>query len=173
MTNKFWGVVYYLFFRHLPHYTMFYSFGLHNLRYFVAKKMMKQCGVDNKIGQGAMIGSGKNLSMGSHSSIGKDCQISHAIIGDYVMMGEGVKFFAANHNYKVLSKPMALQGMSATRVIKIEDDVWLGAFSIVLPSCKIIGKGSIVAAGAVVTKDVPQYAIVGGNPAKIIKFRNE
>lgn len=171
--RKIWGLLYYLFARHLPHYTMFYSLGLHNLRYFIAKRMMKKCGLHNKIGQGALIGSGKNLSMGNFSSIGKDCIVSHAIIGNHVMMGEAVKFYAANHNFQDISKPMAFQGMNPTRVIVIDDDVWIGSFSIILPSCKSIGKGAIIAAGSIVTKDVPQYAIVGGNPAKVIKFRNE
>mgnify|MGYP006092785351 len=171
--KKIWGVIYYLFVRHLPHYTMFYAFGLYKIRYFVAKKMMLKCGVRNKIGQGAMIGSGSNIIMGSDSSIGKDCIISHAHIGSNVMMGEHVVFYAANHNFKNRFKPMALQGMNKPRIIKIEDDVWLGAFSIILPSCSFIGKGAIVAAGSVVTKDVPSFAIVGGNPAKIIKYRNE
>lgn len=166
-----YGILYYLIGVRLPHYTMFYSFGLHNFRYFLASKMMKKCGKKNKIGQGAYIGSGNNLIMGNFSSIGKDCILSHAIIGDYVMMGEGVKFYAANHNYKDISEPMALQGMGNLRTIEIKDDVWIGAYSIILPSCGIIGKGSIIAAGSVVTKNVPDFAIVGGNPAKVIKYR--
>ena len=52
----------------------------------------------------------------------------------------------------------------------IEDGVWMGCNVIVLKGVKV-GRGAVVAAGAVVTKDVPPYAIVGGNPAKVIKFR--
>lgn len=56
--------------------------------------------------------------------------------------------------------------------LKIEDDVWIGAKVIVLPGCKHIGKGIVIGAGSVVTKDIPDYAIIGGNPAKIIRYRN-
>ena len=53
----------------------------------------------------------------------------------------------------------------------IMEDVWIGARAIVLPGCKRIGAHSIIGAGAVVTHDVPDYAIVGGNPAKVIRMR--
>lgn len=171
--KKIWGIIYYLFARHLPHYTMFYAFGMYKFRYFVAKQMFEKCGKRVKIGKGALIGSGKNISIGSDSSIGKDCIVSYAQIGENVMMGERVVFYAANHIYKDLNIPMSHQGMVQPRTIVIEDDVWLGAFSIILPSCKSIGQGAIIAAGSVVTKDVPPLAIVGGNPAKILKYRDE
>lgn len=166
-----WILTYYLFARHLPHYTMFYSMGLDKIRNFVASKMMKSAGKCVKVGQGAKIGSGKTLSIGNYSGIGKDCYVTHAKIGDHVMMGEHCYIFVANHEFSRTDIPMRKQGMINSRCIVIEDDVWIGAFTIILPSCKIIGTGSIIAAGAVVTKDVPPYAIVGGNPAKIIKYR--
>lgn len=135
--------------------------------------MMVSCGKNNKIGKGALIGSGSNLSMQDNSGIGKNCIVSFANIGNDVMMGEGVVFYASNHKFDRLDIPMLKQGMSEPRTIEIDDNVWIGAFSIILPSCSKIGYGAIIGAGSVVTKDVPEYAIIGGNPAKIIKFRNE
>lgn len=55
--------------------------------------------------------------------------------------------------------------------LEIDEDVWIGARAIILPGCKKIGAHSIIGAGSVVTHDVPEYAIVGGNPAKILKMR--
>lgn len=57
--------------------------------------------------------------------------------------------------------------------LEIGYDVWIGARVIVLPGCTRIGAHSIIGAGAVVTKDVPDYAIVGGNPARVIRMRKE
>ncbi|WP_162306909.1 acyltransferase [Winogradskyella ouciana] len=135
--------------------------------------MLKKCGLRNKFGQRALIGSGENISIGNDSSIGKDCVINYVNIGSNVMMGDRVIFYASNHKFDNLKIPMTKQGMEKPRMLNIDDDVWLGAFSIILPSCHYIGQGAIIGAGSVVTKDVPPYAIVGGNPAKILKYRNE
>ncbi len=85
------------------------------------------------------------------------------------MMAPEVAIIATNHNYDRIDIPMNQQG-EINKTIEIGDDCWLGYRSIICAGVKI-GKGSIVAAGAVVTKDVPPYSIVGGIPAKVIKTR--
>jgi len=171
--NKFFGSFYYLFARHLPHSTMFYSFGTHNIRNYVCSKMFKKCGKRVKVEQGALIGSGLNIEIGDDSGIGKNCRVNNVIIGNSVMMAEDVLTFANNHNFEDVSVPMIKQGFSNTRTLIIEDDVWIGARAIILASVSKIGKGAIIAAGSIVTKDVPNYAVVGGNPARVIKYRKE
>jgi maltose O-acetyltransferase len=173
LKDKFWGLLYYLFARHLPHYTMFYSLGLDHFRNYTCQQMFKKCGKSVKVGQGALIGNGKTIEIGDFSGIGKNCIVNNAIIGKHVMMAEGVIFFSANHNFKDLTIPMRVQGSSNNRIILIEDDVWIGARAIILPSVKRIGRGSIIAAGSIVTKDVQPFSIVAGNPAKHIKSRKE
>ena len=83
-------------------------------------------------------------------------------------MGPGVRIHATNHSAD-LHLPMMLQPLREADVV-IEDDVWLGA-NVIVTSGVRIGRGAIVAAGAVVTKDVPPYAIVGGVPAKVLRMR--
>lgn len=101
------------------------------------------------------------------------------IIGNYCSIASNVLFvLGGNHNYKTLTtypfKNKILNENNIEAISKgpiiLEDDVWIGANSLILSGVRI-GKGAIVAAGSVVTKDIPPYAIVGGNPAKIIKYR--
>lgn len=75
-----------------------------------------------------------------------------------------------DHNYQVVGKAMWNSGRGDKHRIQVEDDVWIGHGAILLAPCRV-GRGAIVAAGSVVTRDVPPYAIVGGNPAKTIKMR--
>lgn len=93
-------------------------------------------------------------------------------IGKNVMMGPNVAIITENHRFDRMDVPIREQGYYDRKPVVINDDVWIGMRVIILPGVTV-GKGAILAAGAVVTKDVPEYAIVGGNPAKVIKYRNE
>nr|WP_313777814.1 MULTISPECIES: acyltransferase [unclassified Allomuricauda] len=96
---------------------------------------------------------------------------SNVQIGDYVIMGPDVKIYSRNHLFSSLEKPIKNQGKEYFKTI-IGNDVWLGANVIITAGCRI-GNHVVVAAGAVVTKDIPDYAVVGGVPAKILKYRNQ
>ena len=93
------------------------------------------------------------------------------IIGNDVMVGPHTIIRAANHNLKRIDIPMLQQGHTWGSIV-IEDDVWIAAKAVILSNVTI-GKGSVVAAGAIVTKDVPPFSVVGGIPAKIIQSRGE
>ena len=126
------------------------------------------------INKNIYFGSGKDVVIGDYSGIGANCSIPNDIhIGKYVMMGPDLYCITFGHEVSDTSKPMCFQGHAEKPKdsnIIIEDDVWIGA-RVIISKRRRIGKGSILAAGAVVTKDVPEYAVVGGNPAKIIKMR--
>ncbi|MBR9844887.1 MAG: acyltransferase [Algicola sp.] len=173
LKRNFFTIVYYFFARYLPHQTSFYSLGTHKIRNYVASQMFKTCGKEVIVGRNARIGSGATIEIGSYSGIGRNCYLNNVVIGNYVMMGQDVLIFPSNHNFSDIDIPMSKQGAGEIRILRIEDDVWIGSRAMILASVNKIGKGAIVAGGSVVTKDVPDYAIVGGNPAKIIKYRNQ
>lgn len=112
-------------------------------------------------------------SLGNCSGLGINFRVHNAniTIGNYVMMGPDVLIMGGGHNFENTNIPMLKQGSQRTSEITIEDDVWIGARVTILGRVKRIGKGAIIGAGSVVTKDVSEYAIVGGNPAKVIKYR--
>lgn len=115
---------------------------------------------------------GVGLKIGNFSNIGPYCYLgcSGGIeIGNNVLMGPRVTMSAENHNFLRLDIPMREQGVTEKRIV-IEDDCWLGSNSIIMAGVHI-GKGAVIAAGAVVTKDVPSLAKVGGIPASIISMR--
>jgi maltose O-acetyltransferase len=88
------------------------------------------------------------------------------------MIGRELITIPHNHKTDRIDIPMIEQGFTKSTYIIIDDDVWIGDRVTILPGVHIYSH-SIIAAGAVVTKDVPEYAVVGGVPAKIIKYRNE
>lgn len=87
------------------------------------------------------------------------------------MMGPDVMIFVVNHKTSDIFVPMLQQGDTPVKPVDIGNDVWIGARVIIMPGVKI-GNGVVIGAGAVVTKDIPDFAVVGGVPAKILKFRN-
>ena len=130
----------------------------------------------NKSGKQIRVKRNADISMfieiGDFSELGTNCIIqSNTIIGKNVIMGPDVKIYTKNHRFESVEIPMQYQGHTEDKV-KIGNDVWIGANSVILPGVTI-GDHSIIAAGSVVTKDVPSFAIVGGIPSKIIKYRNQ
>ena len=116
-----------------------------------------------------MVFLGNNVYIGHHADILATTQ--PIIIGNDVTIAPYVSILATNHVIKDINNPINTQGSHAEKII-LEDDLWIGTKAIILAGVRI-GKGSVVAAGAVVTRDVPPYAVVGGVPAKVIKYRNE
>jgi maltose O-acetyltransferase len=120
---------------------------------------------------GAYFHSGAQISIGSHSGLGIRCQLHGRItIGDHVMMGEDVLILTRNHRFDDLTRPMDQQGFAEERPVVIGNDVWIGTRAIILAGVHV-GDGAIIGAGAVITRDVPSYAIVAGNPARIVRMR--
>ena len=120
---------------------------------------------------------GKNFGCGEYVEINA-CTSKGIFIGDHVLIARGVYLRAGNHKFDRLDIPINQQGHDSAVLlynnreysIIIENDVWIGANSIILSGAKI-GKGSIVSAGSVVTKEFPPYSILSGNPARLIMSR--
>lgn len=109
-----------------------------------------------------------DVMIGDHTRIGlHNTIIGPVIIGSHVNLAQGITITALNHIFENSEKRIDEQGVSTSAVV-IEDDIWIGANAVVLPGVTI-GHHSVVAAGAVVTKDVPPHSLVAGVPAKIIK----
>lgn len=141
-------------------------------RRFICKRIFKSMGNGSRVQRDVVFGNGKDISLGDNSQIGfrNVLYVNKLTIGNDVIIGPNVTFIGSNHRYDDKNIPIRKQGVVDKGEIIINDDVWIGAGAIILPGIKI-GRGSIIAAGAIVTKDVPEYAIVGGNPAKIINYR--
>jgi acetyltransferase-like isoleucine patch superfamily enzyme len=109
---------------------------------------------------------GNNSSIGPYSYIGCSGYIE---IGDNVMISPRVSIYSENHNISDPQMNMIDQGVTRS-FVRIEDDCWIAANSIILAGV-VIGRGSVIAAGSVVTKDVLPFSVVAGNPAKTVKMR--
>ena len=171
--SKIWLFIYVVLLKHLPSTDNHYAVSkiIKKIRSSVGKWLFDNCGTNINIEQGANFGNGRGISIGNNSGLGINCKVRGPLtIGDDVMMGPDVMIFTSNHETSRIDTPMRLQGSAKIKPVTIGDDVWIGARVIILPGVTI-GQGAILAANAVVTKDVPEYAVVGGNPAKLIKFR--
>lgn len=163
---------YYCFARHLPSTYAPYSLGSGRLRSFLARRMFKSCGKGVNIEHGAFFGSGRDIEIGNNSALGLDARVSGPLsIGNDVMMGPNVSIYTQNHETENIYKPMRLQ-TAPKKKVTIGNDCWIGANAVLLPGVTV-GNGAIVGAGAIVTHDVPERAVVGGNPARVIKIREQ
>lgn len=131
-----------------------------------------------RVGKRVKILTGVSIDRFAHLKIGDDASIASNVlilgvggvkIGNRTMIGHGSKLVTTGHNIPDGRRPMRFSGASVGK-ITIEKDVWIGVQAVILPDV-LIGEGAIVAAGAVITKDVPPFAVVGGVPARLIRMR--
>jgi maltose O-acetyltransferase len=171
--RRFARFMYDYFARYLPISYMPFSFGLTKpFRGFLCRFFLKKCGKNINIERRACL-FGSNIEIGDNSGIGINARLYSGggiIIGNDVMMGEDVVILSQNHKHSDITRSMRGTGYELAPVI-IEDDVWIGLRVIILPGVRI-SRSSIVGAGAVVTKNVPPFSIVAGNPARVIKTRD-
>jgi acetyltransferase-like isoleucine patch superfamily enzyme len=117
------------------------------------------CCINNAVG---------DVTIGDYTRIGIHCTVIGPVcIGSHVNLAQGITVTALNHNFGDAARQIDEQGVS-TKPVVIGDDVWIGANAVILPGVTI-GSHCVIAAGAVVTKDVPDYTLAGGVPAKTIK----
>ncbi len=170
-----WMILYYMLFIHLPSTESDLSLFLiiRRVRSYIGGKLLDGHGTNINIEKGANIGFGAGITLGNNSGLGINCKVRGPLeIGDDVMMGPDVVILTNHHGTSRTDIPMRLQTEDAPKPQKVTigDDVWIGTRVIILPGVNI-GRGAIIGAASVVTKDVPEYAVVAGVPAKIIKFR--
>lgn len=119
-----------------------------------------------------------NTKLSQHTYLGKNCNFNgmkiygkgKVIIGDNFHSGEDVVIYTTIHNYEK-SKAIPYDSSYIHKDVFIEENVWIGSRVIILGGNRI-GEGAIIQAGSVITEDIPKYAIVGGNPAKVFKYRD-
>lgn len=165
--NKIWYILYSIFAKNLPYSRRGKCFK--KIRYFFSKRIVKKIGKNVNIETGAIFN--PNIEIDDNSSIGVKCEIiGKATIGKNVMMGPEVILYSQNHKFKEKDKLIIEQGYDIEEGVIIEDDVWIGRRAIILPGVKV-SKGTVIGAGAIVTKTFPEYSIIAGNPAKVIGER--
>jgi maltose O-acetyltransferase len=172
--HKIYLILYYGFARFLPKSTSpaFGKISKH-IRRILCRKIFASCGTNLNVENNVYFGKGGDFIVGNDVGLGTNfkCLNRKVKIGNFLMMAEDVLFLGGGHKYDRLDIPMLYQGNGEKSFLEIEDDVWIGARVIILAGCNHIGTGVIIGAGSVVTKDIPDYAIVAGNPAKIIRYR--
>lgn len=138
-------------------------------------KLLGYVGTDVKIYNPFRVDLGKNIEIGDYSLINQNCTFLDTgpiKIGKRVLIGPDVKIYTAVHDIDYKKRYLCIDGkyqiQTSEQEVVIEDDVWIGGGAIILPGIHI-GKGAVIGAGSVVTKDVNENEIVAGNPAKKIK----
>ncbi len=140
-------------------------------RALCAKLMLEKTGVNINIEKKARFS--RRVTVGDNSGIGYNTYLQGKVeIGKNVMMAENVRIFTTNHRTDRTDIPMCQQGAQEERPVVIGDDVWLCDSVIICPGTKI-GNGVIIGAGSVVRGNIPDYAVVAGNPAQIVKYRGK
>lgn len=143
------------------------------LRGWHYSSLLEHAGKNLRVAQGVRINNPALVSVGDDCYLGDGVQLyawnERIVMGDNVLVAAGVRMITRKHGFADIELPISEQGYTNTPIV-VEDDVWIGFQAIILPGVTI-GRGSIVGAGAVVTRDVAPYSVVGGVPARLIRKR--
>lgn len=164
--------LYYVFCRWLPN-SMFPIVGKisKGMRLFCCKRIFLHCGKNVNIERGVLFGCGFDIEIGDNSGIGINSVVPSDIkIGKNVLMGPNCYILSFNHNYSSKDLTIKAQGYSKKKQTIIGDDVWIGREVLVTPG-RNIKTGSVLAARTCLCKDFESYSVIGGNPSKLIKYR--
>lgn len=163
-------IIYYLIISKLPHSRLLSLCNRVRVWYVSNVLCIAQYGENDFFEPNVYIGNGSNVSIGKDCQINENVFIQAAVIGDYVMIAPNVAILAVSHIFSDLTRPMVFQGEERGEPPVIEDDVWIGRNVVIMPGV-CIGKGSIIGSGAIVTKNVEPYSVMGGIPARLIRKR--
>jgi len=145
-------------------------FKFYGLKYYL---VLKESHLDLQLWSRPTIYFPEKLAIGKNVAINDNFWVDASggvEIGNNVLIGPDVKIITVNHRFDRINVPIRSQGQILKKVV-VEDDVWIAAGAILLPGARI-GRGAIVAAGAVVADSIKPYSVVGGIPAKEIKKRD-
>lgn len=141
------------------------------VRAFVVRRILGgRCGANLEIEGGVLLGKFADVTIGDDVQINEGSRLRNVQIGNSVMIAPEVMILHLGHDFARRDVAMRFQGVKRYPPTILEDDVWIGARAIVMPGRRV-ARGAIVAAGAVVTRDVGPFEIVGGNPARPIGQR--
>lgn len=161
-------------------FVMTLVFSLPRYRFCIFLKILLMRLMGAKFGKGVIIYPGvwitpaRNLVVGDNVDIAKDVIITTSggvFIGDRALIGYRTQILSANHKIPPIGEPIPVSGDDYAEV-HIGTDSWIGANVIITPGVRV-GNGAIVAAGSVVTKDIPDNAIAAGVPARVIRMRSD
>ena len=163
-------ILYYSVAFYLPKSNAHITLGSKKIRAALAKGFIEREGRNVNIQRRVVLS--RKTSIGDNSGIGINSVVQGPVnIGKDVMIGPECYIYTQNHEHSRTDIHMISQGYEKEKPVMIGDDVWIGSRVTILPGVNI-GNGAIIGASSVVTKDVPDYAVVGGNPAKVLKYRN-
>lgn len=144
------------------------------LRRFFIKRRLKSCGKNVVFCSGIKFQVPKGISIGNNVWIGEKSRLSGSCggitIGNNVIFGPEVAIWSSNHNY-YSPEALPFDNVNIPKPVVIEDNVWICCRACIAPGVTI-GEGAVVGMGAVVTTNIPPGAVVGGNPAKVLKYRD-
>lgn len=149
---------------------------LKRLRMFLLltfKHRLRDCGRGTYIGPRVIVRP-NTTRIGGYTFVGPQCwlAVDDLEIGNFVMLAGKVAVVGGDHRFDIVGTPSIWAGRDVARPVRIEDDAWIGHAAILLHGVRV-GEGAVIAAGALVTKDVPAYSIVAGVPARVLRMRFE